>query len=131
VTVFVDTSALYALLVGTEQGHGEVAEAFERVAVRGGKLLTSSYVVVETTALLQRRIGMPAVRDLHLRILPLLEVEHVSAELHLKAVKRLLREDRRRLSLVDCASFELMRSRRIEEALTLDEHFRQAGFERA
>ncbi|MFO8072954.1 MAG: PIN domain-containing protein [Polyangia bacterium] len=129
-SVFVDTSALYALLVGTEQGHAEVAEAFERAAGRGRKLLTSSYVVVETTALLQHRIGMPAVRDLHLRILPLLEVEQVSAGLHRKAVERLLREDRRRLSLVDCASFELMSSRGIAEALTLDEHFQQAGFER-
>jgi predicted nucleic acid-binding protein len=31
-------------------------------------------------------------------------------------------------SLVDCASFEIMRERSITLALTLDDHFREAGF---
>ncbi len=33
-------------------------------------------------------------------------------------------------SLVDCASFVLMRQREINEALTSDHHFEQAGFSR-
>jgi hypothetical protein len=31
-------------------------------------------------------------------------------------------------SLVDCISFEIMRQRRITDALTTDHHFKQAGF---
>jgi predicted nucleic acid-binding protein len=31
-------------------------------------------------------------------------------------------------SLTDCASFVVMRERGLTEALTTDEHFRQAGF---
>lgn len=34
-----------------------------------------------------------------------------------------------RLSLADAVSFEVMRSRRIRQALALDEHFVLAGFE--
>jgi len=33
-----------------------------------------------------------------------------------------------RLSLADAVSFEVMRSRRIRDALTLDSHFALAGF---
>jgi predicted nucleic acid-binding protein len=42
---------------------------------------------------------------------------------------RLAREDKRHLSLVDCTSFEFMAGRGIGEALTVDRHFRQEGFE--
>lgn len=31
--------------------------------------------------------------------------------------------------LVDCFSFEVMREKKIKQALTFDDHFRQAGFE--
>ena len=128
-SLFVDTSALYALLVRSERGHGPVFEAF-RAAVEGADpLLATSYVLVEAAALLQHRIGLAAVRDLEAGIVPLLAVEWVTRALHRRAVARLLRDDRRRLSLVDCASFEFMRHKGLTRALTLDRHFAEAGFE--
>lgn len=127
-SVFADTSALYALLVRTEVGHPEVATAFGALLESGRVLVTSNYVLVETTALLQRRIGLAAVRDLHERIVPVVSVRWVSEELHRRAVARLVRTDRRGLSLVDCASFEMMESQGITEALALDADFAHAGF---
>jgi uncharacterized protein len=128
VSVFVDTSAVYAFLVGAEASHPEVVSAFSDAMNGGRRLRTSSYVLVETGALLQRRIGMPAVRDLQARLVPLLSVAWVDRNLHEKAVSRLLRADRRALSLVDCVSFELMAAEGIHDALTLDRHFVEAGF---
>lgn len=127
-SVFADTSGLYALLVRTEAGHDETVQAFKALAEEGRPVLTTSYVIVETVALLQHRIGLAPVRDLEDRITPLLTIEWVSRELHSKGMERLFREDRRQLSLVDCVSFEHMRSAGLREALALDPHFEEAGF---
>jgi predicted nucleic acid-binding protein len=128
-SVFVDTSALFALLVRSESRHAQVMEVFRAAIERADPLFATSYVLVETAALLQHRIGLAAVRDLERGVVPLLAVEWVSRALHRRAVARLLREDRRRVSLVDCASFEFMRQKGLTRALTLDRHFAEAGFE--
>ncbi len=60
--VFVDTSALLALVVGSDQAHGEASEGFARLRAERASLVTSSYVLVETYAVLQARIGIGAVR---------------------------------------------------------------------
>lgn len=126
-SVFVDTSALYALLVATDEHHAAVVAAFRRVVGARRELVTSSYVLVETVALLQSRLGLAAVRELAESFVPLLRVEWVSEILHRRGFERLLREDRRRLSLVDCVSLELMAAQRLSEVLAVDPHFEQAG----
>ena len=127
-TVFADTSALYALLVRTEEGHAEVAAAFSRLLQGRRPLVTSNYVVLETAALLQRRIGLPAVRDFDERIAPLLTVRWITEPLLRRAMDRLIRADRRGVSLVDCTSFEVMEAEAITEAFALDRDFAAAGF---
>ena len=127
-TVFADTSALYALLVRTEEGHAEVAAAFSRLLRGRRALVTSNYVVLETAALLQRRIGLPAVRDFDERIAPLLTLRWITEPLHRRAMDRLIRADRRGVSLVDCTSFEVMEGEGIAEAFALDRDFAAAGF---
>ena len=127
-TVFADTSALYALLVRTEEGHAEVAAAFSRLLGGRRALVTSNYVLLETAALLQRRIGLPAVRDFDERIAPLLTVRWITEPLHRRAMDRLIRADRRGVSLVDCTSFEVMEGEGIAEAFALDRDFAAAGF---
>lgn len=128
-SLFVDTSALYALLVGSDPGHALARDAFDKALRDGTKLLTTSYVLVETTALLQHRVGLAAVRDLDRALVPVLDVEWISPQLHARSLKRLLREDRRDVSFVDHLSFEVMRGAGVTRALTLDRHFADAGFE--
>lgn len=127
-TVFADTSALYALLVGSEEGHAAVAGSFTRILDRGDRLVTTNYVILETVALLQRRIGLAAVRDLEERIVPLCTLRWVNEPVHRRAMDRLIRADRRGLSLVDCTSFEVMEEDGIQEALALDSDFATEGF---
>jgi len=128
VTVFADTSALYALIVRTEEGHAEVAAAFTRLLQGRRPLVTSNYVILETAALLQNRIGLPAVRDFDERLVPLLAVRWITESQHRRAVERLVRGDRRGISLVDCTSFEIMEGESIKEAFALDRDFAEAGF---
>ncbi len=127
-SVFVDTSALYALLVSTEEGHAAVVATLRRLVKAKRPLLASNYVLLETIALLQHRFGLPAVRDFEGRIVPLLRVAWVSAELHQRSIERLLRTNRRELSLVDCASFEVMDAEGIRDAFALDPDFAAAGY---
>jgi predicted nucleic acid-binding protein len=128
VSAFVDTSGLYALLVRTESSHGEVFQAFRKLLQEGRTLMTTSYVLVETVALLQHRLGLAPVRAFTEHLLPVLSVEWVSEVLHRKGTERLLREDRRRLSLVDCVSLEFIRSQGLRDVLALDAHFAEAGY---
>lgn len=126
-SAFVDTSAAYALLVRTEDSHQEVVRAFRGLAEAGRTLWTTSYVIVETVALLQHRIGLQAVRDFLEDFVPLFSVEWVPEALHASGVARLLREDRRQLSLVDCVSLECIQAHGIRDVLALDRHFEKAG----
>ena len=127
-SIFADTSALYTLMVSTEDDHSDISAAFKRAVASGRMLATTNYVLVETIALLQHRFGLDSVRDLDAHILPLLQVHWVSKELHARGMQRLAGTDKRRVSLVDCISFEFMDREGIREALALDRHFSEEGF---
>ena len=124
---FVDTSALFAFLDRGAADHDAVVRLMTPLlAERGG--VTHNYVVVEAEALLHRRRGGAPARHLMQDVLPLIEVAWITPELHARAVESHLSDMRRRTSLVDHASFAVMRERGIEEVLALDGHFREAGF---
>lgn len=127
-SVFVDTSALFALLDRDDRGHSGVAAAWTSLTTGPRPLVTSNYVLLETAALVQRRLGMAAVHDLDDHLAPLLVVRWVDEALHRLALRRLRRTDRRDLSLVDCSSFELMGREGLGEALALDDDFAAEGF---
>lgn len=92
-------------------------------------MFASSYVLVETTALLQHRIGIEAVRVLADDVAPTLDVQWIGAEEHRMAMLALLAANRRALSLVDCSSFEVMRRLGLRTAFSFDAHFAEQGFE--
>jgi predicted nucleic acid-binding protein len=71
---------------------------------------------------------MRAVADLQ-SILPLIQIDWVTADQHRLAAAALLSAHLRVLSLVDCSSFSTMRRLGIEKAFAFDNHFRQQGFE--
>ena len=126
---FADTSGLYALLDAENVAHELTAKAWAELRRANKEIVTSNYVFVETVSLLQSRLGLDPVRDLIESIAPLLSVEWVDREAHEAGLTAVLAANRRDLSLVDCVSFEVMRRLGIRRAFTLDEHFREQGFE--
>ena len=128
-TVFVDTAALYAFIDQNDDGHHSVLRAWDELQDAGVALTTTNYVVVEAATLLQSRIGLGAVRTLIEEIVPALEVEWITPELHEAATEALFAANRRDLSLVDCVSFATIRRLGVRQAFTLDPHFRRQGFE--
>ena len=128
-SVFVDTSAFYALLVRTDDAHKAVRAAFGGLLADKRPLWTTSFVIVETMALLQHRIGLAAARDFDEEVLPVVQVRWVDDDLYRLGTDRLWREDRRQVSLVDSVSFEFMRLQKLGTALAVDPHFADAGFD--
>lgn len=130
--VFVDTSALYAALDADDRHHTDAAAVWGRLldAIAAGARdgVTHGSVIVEASALVQRRLGMPALRALHDRLLPVLTIHWVDAELHARAVSALLAGARPDVSLVDWTSFELMRTLGIEQAFAYDDDFTEQGY---
>jgi len=126
--VFIDTSAFYALLDRDDAHHARAKSAWSGLLESAHALVTSNYILVETFALLQNRLGIEAIRAFHDDILPLINVEFVASGTHRSGVAALLSASRRNLSLVDCVSFEVMRTSGINTAFAFDKHFKEQGF---
>jgi predicted nucleic acid-binding protein len=126
--VFADTSALLALVVGSDDAHEEAREGFGRLRTERASLVTSSYILVETYALLQNRIGIGAVRVFREAFAPLLDVLWVDETIHERALDEVVGRNARKLSLVDATSLALMRANKVERAFAFDAHFREEGY---
>ncbi|OFW65031.1 MAG: hypothetical protein A2135_03790 [Actinobacteria bacterium RBG_16_67_15] len=127
VTVLADTSALYALLDGDDGNHRRAADVWPRM-VETDRVITHAYVVVETTALVQARLGMAAAVTLHRDLLGVVETMAVDGITHARAVERWSTLSDRRLSLVDVTSFVMMEDRGIDAAFAFDDDFTRTGF---
>lgn len=126
--VFLDTSALYAVFDGDDASHAAAAEAWSGLLASDAPLHTSSYVLVELQALLQRRLGLGAVDALTTYVAPFVNVVWVDETVHAQAAAAALGARDRDVSLVDHASFIIMRRLGVRTAFTLDKHFAEQGF---
>lgn len=127
-TVFVDTSGFYGALNPDDPCHRKARTWFLAAEQADWRLLTSNYVVQETWALIQARLGWDAVEAWQRALLARCEIVWVDAELHQLGAARCRQAGERRLSLTDCVSFELMHRERIREFIGDDQHFLAEGF---
>ena len=126
--VFVDTSALYALISTEDQNMTRAVKTWKDTLERGDLLLTNNYVLVECFTLIQSRLGIEFTRALQSNMIPFLQMDWIGEQQHINSVNDVFTANRRNLSLVDCSSFESMRRLGIEKVFTFDEHFREQGF---
>ncbi|HEY6568529.1 MAG TPA: PIN domain-containing protein [Actinomycetota bacterium] len=129
-TTFVDTSAFFAVLSADEADTDRATRWLEQIAAtEDERLLTHSYVVTESIALIHRRLGTDMVKTFLDDLLPVCEIRYVGKDLHERATVAYLSSLSRSSSFVDRTSFELMRAEGIRQAFTLDPDFASAGFE--
>ena len=127
--VFIDTSAFYALMDRSDSYHQSASKLWAHFLDNGYSLKTSNYVTVETLALLQNRLGFEAA-DLWSRdVLGVVETIWIDEARHKLAFEIWFSLGRRKLSLVDCASFVMMRHDKMEKVFGFDKHFTEHGFE--
>jgi predicted nucleic acid-binding protein len=127
--IFIDTSAIYALLDRDDIEHKKAKKIWIDLIHSDNILITSNYVLVESFALIQNRLGLEAARGFQEDIIPLVNIEWVNAETHKSGLSALLAATRRKLSLVDCVSFEIMRTLGIKTVFAFDPHFAEQGFQ--
>jgi len=128
-STFVDTSAFLAVLDASDTNHGRARRRWRALVEAEETLVCTSYVLLETFALLQSRLGQAAARAFQEDVVPWLAVAWIDKDAHAEAVAALLISGRRRLSLVDCASFEVMRRTGLKRAFGYDRHFAEQGFQ--
>jgi predicted nucleic acid-binding protein len=128
VRIFVDTSALLAILDEDDRSHSDAADTF-RSLLESADLITHNYVLVECLALVRRRLGTAAVAQLSDGILPAIETIWVDEALHQAALAA--HRAVGSVSLVDHVSFEVMRREELDTAFTFDTAFEAQGFRRA
>lgn len=126
--ILIDTSAFYALLDGSDNNHLAAKRIFLQLLDAQETLLTHNYMVVETCALVQRRLGIRAVQAFQLELLPLLKLHWVNETTHQLAVAALLAAQSNKVSLVDRISFQIMRDYTLEVAFAFDQGFLTEGF---
>jgi predicted nucleic acid-binding protein len=126
--IFVDTSALFALINSNDDFHRQAKEQWRTLLEKKESLFSNNYVVLESISLIQQRYGMDWIHELQTDVLSLVEIDWIDESQHQAAVNTFLKSSRRQLSLVDCSSFETMRRLGIETAFAFDEHFQEQGF---
>lgn len=124
--MLIDTSAIYSALDANSPDHALARQTFE--GLQPDDLVTHNYVVLETVALVQHRLGTAATRTLADAVLPSIAVLYVDEGVHAAAMAALLARAGKRTSLVDLVSFEIMRRHGIRTAFAFDDDFRRAGF---
>jgi predicted nucleic acid-binding protein len=128
--VFVDTSALYALIDKRDAHHAAARRAVESRLKSGRRLVVTDYVIAETVNLANTRGGsMLAVRILDLVELSAgIRIEWITST-RFESAKRFFRQHAdHSYSFTDCSSFVVMRELGLADALTTDRHFAEAGF---
>ena len=129
---FVDTSAWYPLLVAKHPDHARLASTLRALIHDRRRLVTTNLVVAETHALLLRRVGAPTA-------LAFVSAVDEAPNVVVRSTRELENEAERNwlgrysdqdFSLTDAVSFAVMTNRRIRDALSLDQRFAVAGFQR-
>ena len=125
--IFLDTSAIYALADRADENHRPATDLLRTILLSGDQLLTHNYVLVESMALLQHRLGLKSALQLADDAKGF-ELVWIGRTTHDEAVASLRAANRRQVSLVDAMSFMIMREHGIEVAFAFDPHFVEQGF---
>lgn len=132
--LFVDTAGWGQIVDPSQEWHIQAATIYRTARQQRRGMITTNYILTELVALLTSPLRIPRPHVVAfingLKTSPYIEIVHVSPALDAQAWQLLTQRPDKTWSLVDCSSFVIMQERRINEALTTDHHFEQAGFVR-
>ena len=100
-SVVIDTSAFYALISDDDRFHDSAIETYNTLTNENVELWTTSYALVETTALVHRRLGFRILAQLLDIIESSVQVFFVESGIHAMAMQEFISTNGRGLSLVD------------------------------
>jgi predicted nucleic acid-binding protein len=125
--VFVDTSAVFALLDKGDANHQAARDTLAALKRQRSEPLLTNLVVAESHALVLTRLGADTARRwLTGNVWP---VERTSSDDEARAVAIILRYRDKTFTYTDAASFAVMERLGVKTAFAFDPHFRQYGFQ--
>src|SRR5260370_11803921 len=127
--VFVDTSAIAAVLNETDQYHKKAVKLYKEIVERGYSLVLTNFVIAETHALLLNTthnisLGLQWLLDVAYKDFTVVRPSKNEEE---EAVKLLATYKDKQWRLVDALSFTVMDTLSIPYYFSFDEDFRQTG----
>ncbi|PIU67131.1 MAG: VapC toxin family PIN domain ribonuclease [Armatimonadetes bacterium CG07_land_8_20_14_0_80_59_28] len=133
-SLFVDTAGWAAYYDAGEVQHQDAKLLYKLALSEERGIVTTNFVITEVVGLFTSRLRVPRQTTIafidQLKNTSYIEIVHISPLLDDQAWELLKSRPDKDWSLVDCASFVVMRQRGITEALTTDHHCEQAGFAR-
>lgn len=130
--LFVDTSGWGNLVDHRQPFHGLASQIYLTARQQNQKIITTNYIITELVALMTSPLYMPKSLIIEfidsIKTSPYVEIHHLTNQDDEQAWLLLKNRQDKLWSIVDCASFVIMRHKGIAEALTNDHHFEQAGF---
>lgn len=126
-SVFVDTSAWFALASATDQDHPAARAIYRDLVDHNEELITTSYALAETMGLIQHRLGWKPL-GLFAAAARTVEVVWIDGERHREAEELLFARRRRGINIVDTAGFVVMRALDLDAAFAFDDDFAREGF---
>lgn len=125
--LLIDTAFIIALVNRRDKYHAQAQKLVQQY-VRHSLLVTDAILLEVGNALAQQfRQEAVAIIEQFLNA-PEVEVIHLTPDQFTAAFSLYKKYTDKEWGLVDCISFVVMRERGIQEALTFDHHFVQAGF---
>jgi predicted nucleic acid-binding protein len=128
-SVYIDTSAFFAILDSGDKFHKESKNAFLELIDSKEVFHSSNYIIIEAIVLIQNRLGLDALRAFQDDIIPIINIHWVEERIHNIAISSLLIACRKNISFVDYTSFEIIRHLGLKKVFTFDKHFKEQGFE--
>ena len=130
--IFADTSGWGHLFDATQARHLAAANIYHEARQQKRMFVTTNYILTELVALMLTPLHLPhqtivACID-GLKASSSLRIVQIDANIDAQAWRLFKERPDKAWSLVDCASFVVMRQLGIADALTTDRHFEQAGF---
>lgn len=129
-----DASGWIALKIIADRFHPAVTLVYRQLQDAREKLVTTNLCISEAAKHIQWELGHDAAATFLEGILTfdkakLIRYIRVDEGLEREAIEFFKRHSDKEWDIVDCASFVVMRKLGIIKAISLDEHFVQAGFE--
>ena len=130
--LFVDTAGWANLFVPTESYHAQTLEYVLKARQNRQILVTTNYIIAELVALIGSHYRSPRDRVFQyidsVRENPSIQIVHIDLSADARAWRLCKSRPDKAWSLVDASSFVVMKKMAIQQALTTDRHFEQAGF---
>ena len=126
--VLLDTSAIYALLDADDDHHRKAAAISQQLVRRKVVLVLPNFLLAESHAILNKRLGPQAARDFLNSALQEYEIERATLEDEWAAYALLQQTSRAKdLSYFDAVAIAMADRLGIGEVFSFDRHFKLAG----